>query len=536
MASHGSVASALESGPSHQAKERKFASLASAGEAWLSPSSGSVWRQYLLALGVFAGTSLLNLWLEPWIGYAANALVYLMAVVMLARFVSRGPLLFGTTLTALGWTYLFCPPRFSFSISDAYDKMMLGTYFAVALMVGQVTARLRAERQLEHLREKSSTALYLLASEMGEVVDQADFLKKAAEKASEVFEARVTFLLPVPGAGLSLAGPDSDWCQDELESRTALWAFQNNKPAGRGTDRLLHAEGSYLPLSAGSAPAGIMASKGSGLINSNEVQIQRNFARQITLLLDRHRLRQAEVQTRLLAESERLGRTLLNSVSHELRTPIAAIASAVSSIQTSGGLNPTQGHLAEEIETAAARLNRVVQNLLSAARLQSGQLRPKLDWCDVDELVRVTLRNVGGLLAGHPVKVQLQPGLPLVKADFGLMEQVLTNLLVNAGLHTPDGTPIELAARVEGQQLRLEVADRGPGLPPELVERVFDPFQRTPAAKPGGTGLGLTIVKGFIEAQGGHVSAANRAGGGVVFGICFPLTDPPKLREEVREC
>ena len=201
-------------------------------------------------------------------------------------------------------------------------------------------------------------------------------------------------------------------------------------------------------------------------------------------------------------------------------------------LRASSGLNPMQQKLANEIEYAGARLNRVVQNLLSAARLQSGLLRPKLDWCDCSDLIRTTLSEVENLTAGRDIQLRIDSGLPLIKADFVLTEQVLANLLVNAAIHTPPGTPIEISARATGRTLVLEISDRGPGLPPDQVDRIFDLFHRAPTAKPGGTGLGLAIVKGFVEAQGGQVSAANRAGGGMVFGVTLPATDAPHLPEE----
>ncbi|HWX19339.1 MAG TPA: ATP-binding protein [Candidatus Binatia bacterium] len=399
---HQNAALAADSSQSGAAGEHRAgpgSSLAGSGGTNGSPvPMGSSWLQYGLALMTFAGVSLLNLWLQQWIGYQAIALLYLLAVVLLALFVSRGPILLGTALTALGWNFLFAPPRYSFHIGSFYDKMMCAMYFVVALVVGQLTALLRAQRAAERQREA--------------------------------------------------------------------------------------------------------------------------------------RTREAEINSRLLAESERLGRTLLNSVSHELRTPIAAITSAASSLRASGALSAAQQNLTGEIESAAARLNRVVQSLLSAARLQSGQLRPKLDWCDISELVKVTLRGVEGLLAGHPVQKQIPAGIPLVRADFVLMEQALANLVINAATHTPPETPIQVEARVEEATLVLEVADRGPGLPPDQIDRAFDLFHRAPTARPGGTGLGLAIVKGFVEAQGGSVRAGNRPQGGAVFCICLPVAEPPELQEE----
>lgn len=243
-------------------------------------------------------------------------------------------------------------------------------------------------------------------------------------------------------------------------------------------------------------------------------------------------MREAEIKSKLLTESERLGRTLLNSVSHEFRTPIAAIMTATSSLKESGSLTPMQQKLTIEIESAGTRLNRVVRSLLSAARVQSGQVQPKMDWCDVTDLVRVALVEAAPLTATHTVREQLEAGLPLVKLDFVLMEQALVNLLANAAMHTPPGTQIEISARREDKELILSVTDNGPGLPADETQRIFDMFHRAPQARPGGTGLGLAIVKGFVEAQGGGVTASNRPGGGAIFTIRLPVSAVPKLPDE----
>jgi two-component system sensor histidine kinase KdpD len=346
------------------------------------------WKQYALAFVVFVLVSLFNFWGQRWIGYQSIALIYLLSVVLLALFINRGATFFGTVLTAAGWNYIFAPPTFAFNISDAYDNMMLLTYFVVTLTVGQLTTRLRAQRD-------------------------------------------------------------------------------------------------------------------------------------------------AEMHAKLLEESERLGRTLLNSVSHELRTPISAIASAAHSLHSNSALNNEQQNLVEEIESASTRLNRVVQSLLSAARIQSGQVRPKLDWCDVTDLVRVTLRDLKGQISEHVIETRIPANLPLVKADFVLTQQALANLIVNAATYTPVETPIEITAQIESRSLALVVADGGPGLPADRLERIFDPFHRGDMTKTGGAGLGLAIVKGFIEVQGGHVKAANRTTGGAIFTIYLNASDSPHLPQEI---
>lgn len=494
-------------------------------------------NQYLAALGVVAAVTLLGLGGQRWLGYQAVALVYLSAVVLLAMFVGRGPNLFAATLTALCWNFLFVPPVFTFRISGFHDTMMFAMYFVVALATGQLTARLRLQQQAERQREQRATALYQLTRELASASDFPQVLGVAAREVSKAFDADAALLLRDPTApGQLTPYPTGLWTLDEKEESVAAWAFQQDQPAGRFTDTLPDAAGLHLPLSAGGKPSGVIALRfhSGKSLSIQQRNLLDSFVRQIALVIDRQRLRDAETTAKLLAQSEQLGRTLLNSVSHELRTPIAAITSAASGLRASGALSTAQENLTTEIESASARLNRLVQSLLSAARIQSGQLKPNLDWCDVADLMQVSLRGVAKLLTEHSVTQHIASDLPLVKLDFVLMEQALANLLVNAATHTPAGTSIEISARVEGKVLILEVTDSGPGLPEAELERVFDLFHRATDARPGGTGLGLAIVKGFVEAQGGRVQAANRAGGGAKFTIRLPVADAPSLPEETR--
>src|SRR5437899_10042407 len=156
--------------------------------------------------------------------------------------------------------------------------------------------------------------------------------------------------------------------------------------------------------------------------------------------------------------------------------PLAAIRSAVSGLRDAGPLSPAQETLAEELDEASARLNRLVRNLLDLSRLEAGHLHPHFDWQDVRDLVHGALQNANRALAEHPVTVEIPPDLPPAKLDSALTEQILANLLNNAAVHTPAGTPVEIRARSEGDQLVLEVADHGPGLPTGNPARWFDRF------------------------------------------------------------
>ncbi len=506
------------------------------GTGKVSSLLSSSTRQYALAFVTFAATTLFNLWLQNWTGYQAIALVYLLSVVLLALFINRGPIIVGTVLTAAGWNFFFAPPAFAFNITDLYDNMMLATYFVVTLTVGNLTTHLRAQRATEQERKERVSALYRLTRELASAAGLSDILSKVVCEVGAVFNADVALLLADSREPRRLTMCSAGtWQPNETDEALAAWAFEHNQPAGRGTDTTLRAEGLHLPLSTGGAPAGVIGLrlKTTAQLTPQQRDLLESFAREIVFVLDRQRLRDAESSNNLLAESERLGRTLLNSVSHELRTPLAAIASASTGLRSSANLSPAHQNLAGEIASASARLNRVVQSLLSAARLQSGHLHAKLDWCDVSDLIRAALNEAGDLTAGHPIETRIAPALPLVKMDHGLMEQALANLLVNAATHTPKGTAIEIRAQARAENLILEVADRGPGLPPDQLERIFDLFHRAPNARAGGTGLGLAIVKGFVEAQGGRVKAANRPGGGAVFTLRLPAADRPELPEEM---
>jgi two-component system sensor histidine kinase KdpD len=187
----------------------------------------------------------------------------------------------------------------------------------------------------------------------------------------------------------------------------------------------------------------------------------------------------------------------------------------------------------KEIHVAAERLNRLVANLLDMTRLESGMIQPKMDWCDLRDVLNHALKNLERELDGHAVSVDVSDEVPLMKLDFGLIEQALTNLVHNAALHTPVGTDISIRSYLEeGETCVISVADNGPGLPREDLNKVFEKFYRAQNGKSGGTGLGLTIAKGFIEAHHGTITARNRTDGGAEFVVRLPITEAVKNSTE----
>jgi len=246
------------------------------------------------------------------------------------------------------------------------------------------------------------------------------------------------------------------------------------------------------------------------------------FAAQIALLIEREQWRAAGEREKILAESDRLHRTLLDSVSHELRTPLSVLRSAAEKLATDDPARRVS--VAAEIGTATRRLDRVVGNLLNQNRLEGGAIKPQLDWCDVRDLVNAARRGIGDALAGRPVKMEIPADLPLFRVDAPLMEQAIANLLLNAAVHTPAGSPVTVSAGTDEERKRvfITVADRGPGIAADVRELLFEKFQRGKDCGAGGVGLGLSIVRGFVAAHGGNVVADDHPGGGARFTISLP--------------
>jgi two-component system, OmpR family, sensor histidine kinase KdpD len=500
-----------------------------------SRGSTSNGGQYVTAAALVIVVTLANFGIAPFLGYRSVALSYLLAVVGAALFLGRGPIFLAAALSALFWNFFFLPPVFTFYIRTLEDGLMFGMYFVVAVILGQIVARVRAQELANLRREERATALYLLTRELADSTDLESTIAVVVHQVSSAFKAQVALLLLNPNGDLNQAGvAPVGFTVSEKELGVAVWALEHQQPAGRFTDNLPLADGLHLPLRGTDRYFGVLAVFWSNAESPSFAQRDQldAFARQCALVLDRQRLREVEQEARLAKESERLGKTLLNSISHELRTPLAAIGSALSGLRESGALEPQQCRFAEEIDEASARLNRLVRNLLDVARLESGHLKPHLEWCDPSDLCNVAVNSVESLFRGRLLKVDVPRHFPLVNLDYVLMEQVLSNLLANAAIHTPAGTPVELSVREEGDHIVFEVADHGTGLSDADLNRVFEKFHRASNATPGGTGLGLSIVKGFVEAQSGSVAVNNRPGGGAVFSVRLPRGQAPDVPVE----
>ena len=234
-----------------------------------------------------------------------------------------------------------------------------------------------------------------------------------------------------------------------------------------------------------------------------------NFMDQIASALERENLSELSAKAMVLAESSVSTKRSFDSISHEMKTPLAAIVgSAEGLIDEAMSSQPeVRTQLARDVLGASQRLTRLVENLLDMTRLESGLIRPRLDWCDVGDILRDAARRVDATTHGHTVTLEVQNDMPLVRLDYGLIEQAVANILQNAVLYSGADSTITMRAFASGQQCVISVRDQGRGLPAGNEDRVFEKFYRVPGTPAGGTGLGLSIVRGFVRAHNGTVTA-----------------------------
>ncbi len=499
------------------------------------PKLQSTITQYALASAIVAVVALACFPFSQLVGYRTVSLIILLTVSLLPLRMGPGPVLVAATTGALMWDFFFVPPVFTFSIGHVEDVMMLGVYFIVALVTGVLTARVRAREKAVRQREERTSALFALTNNLSSAHSQEEVIRAAVSNIKKYFDADVAIILGEADGEMSAKPHAASTINlDPKEYSVASWTYWNEKKAGKYTDTLPSAAATYFPISGPRYPLGVIGvrlHRNEKLSSDQETSLD-NFIAQIASAMERELLNDVNKKSIVVAESERLYKILFNSISHELRTPIAAIMGASENLMKNSSKqgDPSADEHTKEIHIAAERLNRLVANLLDMSRLESGMIQPKMDWCDVHDLINAAVNGLDRELLHHTVVVKIQDEMPLVKLDFGLVEQALTNLIHNAAVHTPEGSSITIDAKVEEKECVFAVADSGPGLAKDDLHKVFEKFYRAEGMKSGGSGLGLTIAKGFAEAHKGTLTARNRDSGGAEFTLKIPLTTEPTIR------
>jgi two-component system sensor histidine kinase KdpD len=491
------------------------------------PSFTSNIRQYVAASSVVILMSIACFLIKEFIGYQVVSFCLLFVVSTLAFFFGTGPILLAATLSALIWDFFFIPPPYTLHIDKPEDMLMLLMFFIIALLSGVLTSRIKRQEMKIRIREERTNALYQLTRELSTATGIEEVINIAKMDIKKYFSLKCRILLKNDLNQLDYASrPDENFNLSQNDLSVAAWTFQHSAKAGRHTDTLPSSNFTFYPLKGNQINLGVIAIHQTNIFTQGEEQFWEAFISQISGKFEREYLRNIAKQAFLLNESDKLYKTLFNSISHELRIPVATIMGASDSLLTIQHPEEIRNELSQEIFKASERLNRLIENLLNMSRLESGRITPRLDWYDIHDLIDRVSKNLKDELKPFRLHVVIPDDMPLVKIDFGLMEQVLYNLIYNSTQYATDSINLRVKAFYDNGILTLQVMDRGPGFPEKEISLIFNKFYRVEGSKAGGTGLGLSIVKGFVEAHKGTVMVENRENGGAKFTIKIPSEIP----------
>jgi two-component system sensor histidine kinase KdpD len=356
-----------------------------------------------------------------------------------------------------------------------------------------------------------------------------DVTEYSVKQLKETFHSDVLFIYTESDNHLSKnIHPKSTINIDEAEWNIAQLSFLSSQRAGKFTDNFPSiTKVTYFPLFTKEKKLGVigLVLPGDRFPDDETDSLINAFINQIGVAVEREYLKEQAEENLLIAESEKLYKTLFDSVSHELKTPITTILGAISSVKDDKIINnkSTFFKLINEANIAAERLKRLVENLLDITRLESGTLKLKKEWHSISDLLYSVIHRIRIEDSEHKINCLVNENTELGNFDYPLLEQALVNIIHNSIEYTPSNSTIDITAESKDDKIIISISDDGDGFPLGELQNIFKKFYRVPGTKPGGTGLGLSIAKGFIEAHKGTINAGNRSHGGAEFIISLPI-------------
>lgn len=463
------------------------------------------------------------------------SMVFLVPVLYAAVTFGLRPALASTILSVLSYNFFLVPPLYTFTISNPNNALALLVLLLVAVATSNLTARVRAQADMAAERARVAGELYSFAGKIAAIARLDDILWASAFQIASMLKASVVILLPDAFSARLVvrAGYPPEDQLDDADLAAAQWSWTSAKAAGRNSDTLPGARRLFLPMRAGEELVGVV-----GLLRPDDRAMLTHDERRLldalldltALSIERSRLAERVEDAKVRDEADKLRVAMLTSLSHDLRTPLASILGAASSLRAYGAMYDAgkQQELAVTIEEESRRLDRFVGNLLDMSRLEAGVVGVKHETIDVAEAVDEAVQKTSKHLFRHRVLRNIPRELPAITGDRILLEQALFNLLDNAAKYAPESSPIRIGAVPDSGSVVISIIDEGPGIPPADLSRIFDKFYRAASAdrRIAGTGLGLAVARGFVEAMGGTLTAGNRLDGtGAIFRIALPAVE-----------
>lgn len=518
------------------------------GLAWRVDDQRPWYHAYILSAFAVSLVSILVRFLDGVVPAEGLVMLFMTSVVYSASAYGMGAATFTTLLSLFIFNYFFDQPRYEIALSSPADALTFILFLVVGAITSNLSGGLRRQASRAQRQAREARALFQLTRDIAVAGDTQEIFRAIVHQCNDIFECETTLLTPFTGGGretLALASPraraaalqaayppHSSLTQEDIEA--ARWVFSQGLPAGRGTSMWPEMQATFQPLETGEGTVAVLVLRNT----AREIVRSAGFRRvigsicRLTALAVEHSLRKQELENaRVVSKTEGLRSALLSAISHDFGTPLASIIGSASSL-ISYGRSYTADVTTELLTTIleeAERLNRFVKNVLQMNRLEAGALVPRLQWADVGDLISTALDVAHRRLTQHEIYADIEDMLPLVNADFVLMESVLVNLLDNAAKYSPSETAIQITARRLGEDVAIDISDQGRGISSEELGAIFDKFYRArhrDRTVPG-TGLGLAICKGIIEAHGGTIEALSEGlGHGTTIRLRLPVKTP----------
>ena len=488
-------------------------------------------RPYIACVAITAIALGCALLLRQFLDVDNIGIVFLMGVLTSALWYGLTPAIFTSMVSALAFNFFFLPPLYTLTLGSAESVVTFVFFIIVAGIASNLTARVRGQAVAARQRARMTEDLYLFSKKLAGTATLDDVLWATAFQIASMLKVRVVLLLPQDGTITVKAGYPPEDTLDQADIAAAKWAWENDRPAGRGADTLPGAKRLFLPVRTARGAIGVVGiddDRQGPLLTPERRRLMDALTDQAALAIERVNLVEDLDNAKLAVEADRLRSALLTSISHDLKTPLASIMGAAGTLKEFPKEldDDAKEDLLATIQDESERLNRFIANLLDMTRLESGAIEPNFGMLEVNEIVGTALSRARKILASHQVDVDLPKNLPLIRVDPVLFEQVLFNLFDNAGKYSEPQSRIRVQAFADDGAVTLQVLDEGQGIASEDLERIFGKFTRAQKGDSvrAGTGLGLAICRGFVEAMGGTITAGNRTDRtGAVFTIRMPF-------------
>lgn len=481
-----------------------------------TPRRAVAWGGHIAAIALVVGAILLGQIIESQVENANLAMLFMVSVLLTGLAFGLWPAITAAALAAVAYNFFFLQPLLSFWIGHPADVLTFLVFFAVAMTTGGLTGRIRDQARATAQRASAITALLAASRRLSGAARKEEAATILAEQLSAATAGKVVVFLPQGDEIVAAAGAPELEVLTTADMTAARWSWTRGEPAGAGTGTLPNVAWSFRPLQGVRSRSGVVGFEPKALSGAESERFALALLDQGAIALERAELAAAAVDAEALRRSDRLRSALLNSVSHDLRTPLATVLGSVTTLIDFGkSVEPAvRDDLLLSIREEAERLNRYVGDLLDMTRLEGGALVTRRDWTDVRDVIAAAIARVSRRLGKRTIHRDFPAELSMVRADPGLLEQVLVNILENAIAYSEDGALIETAAYEDRGNVVISIEDEGRGIPTEELERVFEKFRRleesTDRGERGkGAGLGLAIAKGFVEAMGGRIAAAS---------------------------